>query len=340
MIVLGIETSCDETAVALVTDDRKLLAHELYSQVKAHSRYGGVVPEIAARAHLERLEMLVDAACLKAGISLQGVDVVAATGGPGLIGGVIVGTVAAKALALSLNKPYVAVNHLEAHALMPRFIDDISFPFLLLLVSGGHCQLLLARDVGQYEIMGSTMDDAVGEAFDKVAKKLCLPLPGGPHVEKLAREGDKDAYNLPFPLKGKKEHSLNFSFSGLKTAVLNKIDDPEFGENDMPNLCASFQEVVGQSLEDRSRYALMKLKEDNTDLKGFVVSGGVAANESIRLKLEKMCIDHKIPFFAPPVSLCTDNGVMVAWAGLERFNKGLISPLDFAPRPRWPLSEL
>ncbi|WP_375402767.1 tRNA (adenosine(37)-N6)-threonylcarbamoyltransferase complex transferase subunit TsaD [uncultured Sphingomonas sp.] len=327
MIVLGLESSCDETAAALVTGDRVVLAHRLLGQEAAHRPYGGVVPEIAARAHVEALEPLIVAALGDAGLTLADVDAVAATAGPGLIGGVMVGLVTGKALAHAAGKPLVAVNHLEGHALSPRLVDPgLEFPYLLLLVSGGHCQLLRVEGVGRYSRLATTIDDAVGEAFDKTAKILGLGFPGGPAVERAALAGDPRAVPLPRPLKGSAEP--HFSFAGLKSAVARAA-----GAYSAENLAASFQAAVVDCLLDRTARAL----DASPGVTALVVAGGVAANAAVRGALEALAAERGLPFVAPPGWLCTDNAAMIAWAGAERFAAGMIGPLDAPARARWPL---
>ena len=332
-IVLGIESSCDEMAAALVDSERRVIAQRIASQDEAHRPYGGVVPEIAARAHAERVTPLVAATLADAGMTLADVDAIAATAGPGLIGGVMVGLVSAKALAMASGKPLIAVNHLEGHALSPRLADSaLQFPYLLLLVSGGHCQLLLVEGVGRYKRLGTTIDDALGEAFDKTAKILGLGFPGGPAVERLAREGDARKVPLPRPLLGSSEP--HFSFAGLKSAVLRAKEamsgaaQGAYGEAD---IAASFQQAAIDCVIDRSRKAL----QATTGATALVVAGGVAANQAVRGALEALAAEFSLPFVAPPLALCTDNAAMIAWAGVERL--GQSDPLDFAARPRWPL---
>ncbi|APX64844.1 tRNA (adenosine(37)-N6)-threonylcarbamoyltransferase complex transferase subunit TsaD [Sphingomonas sp. gentR] len=327
MLILGLESSCDETAAALVTDDGRVLAHRLLGQEAAHAPFGGVVPEIAARAHVEAMEPLVAAAFADAGVTLAEVDAIAATAGPGLIGGVMVGLVTGKALAHAAGKPLIAVNHLEGHALSPRLSDrELAYPYLLLLVSGGHCQLLLVEGVGRYRRMATTIDDAAGEAFDKTAKLLGLGYPGGPRVEAAAREGNPHAVPLPRPLKGSAEP--HFSFAGLKSAVARAI-----GHHSPEDIAASFQQAVVDCLLDRTRRALA----DVPPVTALVVAGGVAANGVIRGALEGLAAEYGLRFVAPPLWLCTDNAAMIAWAGVERFREGLTDPLDTPARARWPL---
>ncbi|MBL0000701.1 MAG: tRNA (adenosine(37)-N6)-threonylcarbamoyltransferase complex transferase subunit TsaD [Sphingomonadales bacterium] len=331
-IILGIESSCDETAAALVTSDRMVLSHRLAGQEAEHRPFGGVVPEIAARAHVEALAPLIEGALADAGMRLADVDAIAATAGPGLIGGVMVGLVTAKALCHAASKPLIAVNHLEGHALSPRLADPaLRYPYLLLLVSGGHCQLLLISGVGQHQRLATTIDDAAGEAFDKTAKLLGLGFPGGPAVEAAAAVGNAGAVPLPRPLLGSIEP--HFSFAGLKSAVLRARDS---GVHSAQDIAASFQQAVVDCLIDRTQRAL-ELAPEATAL---VVAGGVAANGAIRAALEALASANGLPFVAPPQWLCTDNAAMIGWAGVERFEAGLFDGLDFEARPRWPLDPL
>ena len=330
-VVLGIESSCDETAAALVDGERRIVAQRIASQDEAHRPYGGVVPEIAARAHAERIAPMVAAVLEDAGMTLADVDAIAATAGPGLIGGVMVGLVTTKALAMASGKPLIAVNHLEGHALSPRLADPaLQFPYLLLLVSGGHCQVLRVEGVGQYRRLATTIDDALGEAFDKTAKILGLGFPGGPAVERVAREGNAKAVPLPRPLLGSAEP--HFSFAGLKSAVLRAKQAATHADAD---IAAAFQQAALDCVIDRTRRAL----SESEGLTALVVAGGVAANQTIRAGLEGLAAEFGLPFVAPPLALCTDNAAMIAWAGQERLAQPDFSadPLDIAARPRWPL---
>lgn len=351
MIVLGIETSCDETAAAVVEDTRRIRSNLVLSQLDEHRPYGGVVPEIAARSHLDHLDKLVEQALDEAGITCAELDGVAATGGPGLIGGVFVGVMTAKAIAAASGKPFLAVNHLEGHALSVRLVEPLDFPYLLLLISGGHCQLLAVHGVGRYERYGTTVDDAVGEAFDKTAKLLGLGYPGGPAVERAAADGDAARFDLPRPMLGRP--GADFSFSGLKTAVRHKVvalshgDGAALAPQDAADLAASFQHAVAEVLADRCANALERFQA--ADASGpmggpmggpLVVAGGVAANQALRARLAEAAEAAGARMIAPPPRLCTDNAAMIAWAGLERLALGLTDGLDFAPRPRWSLEAL
>ena len=327
-VILGLESSCDDTAAALVTSERRILAQSVVSQHSEHRPFGGVVPEIAARAHVEILPGLIRKLLDEAKVTVAEVDAIAATAGPGLIGGVMVALLAGKGLALAAGKPLVAVNHLEGHALSPRLVDpDLDFPYLLLLVSGGHCQLLEVRGVGDYKRLATTIDDAAGEAFDKAAKLLGLPYPGGPALEALAADGDPHAVPLPRPLVGSGEPL--FSFAGLKSAVQRAIAS---GEHQPADVAASFQQAVIDCLVDRTRLALEK-----SEAPALVVAGGVAANQAIRSALAKLAGDEGRRFTVPPGWLCTDNAAMIAWDGAERFAAGLTDGLDAPARARWPL---
>ncbi|PNG27935.1 tRNA (adenosine(37)-N6)-threonylcarbamoyltransferase complex transferase subunit TsaD [Methylocella silvestris] len=340
MRVLGIETTCDETAAAVVQLNPggagEILSNEVMSQIAEHAAYGGVVPEIAARAHIEVLDRLVARALYDAKVKLADLDGIAAAAGPGLIGGVIVGLTTAKALALASRKPFIAVNHLEAHALTARLTDGVEFPYLLLLVSGGHTQLVAVKGVGDYLRLGSTVDDAVGEAFDKVAKMLGLPYPGGPEVERMAAKGDPTRFDFPRPMQGRAKP--DFSLSGLKTAVrlaAQRIHSPS--QTDVADLCASFQAAIVDMMIDRSRAGLRLFRERIGDCNAMVVAGGVGANGAIRRALSRFCGESGLRLILPPPQLCTDNGAMIAWAGIERLSLGLVDDMTFAARPRWPL---
>ena len=327
-IILGLESSCDDTSAALVTSDRQVLAQAIVGQNAAHGPYGGVVPEIAARAHVEILPGLIRDVLHDAKMSIAQVDAIAATAGPGLIGGVMVALLAGKGIALAAGKPLIAVNHLEGHALSPRLIDpDLGFPYLLLLVSGGHCQLLEVQGVGDYRRLATTIDDAAGEAFDKAGKLLGLPYPGGPAIETLARDGDAEAVPLPRPLVGSAEP--HFSFAGLKSAVQRAVASGDFAPED---IAASFQQAVVDCLVDRTRLAL-----ERSDAPALVVAGGVAANQAIRSALGALAKEQGRRFSVPPAWLCTDNAAMIAWAGAERLAAGLVGGLDAPARARWPL---
>jgi N6-L-threonylcarbamoyladenine synthase len=346
LTVLGLETSCDETAAAVVRGfppgPGEILSNIVYSQIAEHRPYGGVVPEIAARAHVELLDGLIERALDRAGCELDDLDGVAATAGPGLIGGVMVGLTSAKALALAAGKPLIAVNHLEAHALSARLCADLEFPFLLLLISGGHCTLVAAENLGRYRRYGATIDDAVGECFDKTAKLLGAPYPGGPQIERLARNGDPKKFSLPRPMLGRA--GADFSFSGLKTAVRQIVaNNQPLDEAAQADIAASFQAAITDVLGDRVLHAMRSFREAFGAEKQpfrFVAAGGVAANAAIREKLAEIAAKENFALSLPTMELCTDNGAMVAWAGLERLAAGLTDPLDAAPRDRWPLESL
>ena len=338
MKILGIETSCDETAAAVVTDDRVILSNIVRSQLDEHAPYGGIVPEIAARAHVSTLDYIITRAMTSAKVEYEELDAVAATGGPGLIGGVIVGVMTAKALALARNIPFLAINHLEGHALTARLTDHIHFPYLLLLVSGGHTQLLIVEDVGCYKRLGTTIDDAIGEAFDKTARMLGLGYPGGPAVEEAAKKGEPGKFILPRPLKGR--NGCNFSFSGLKTAVrttIQRLPEGKLSKSNIRNLSLDFQTAVSDVIGDRVSNAVSEYKKLYPKGETLVIAGGVAANLSIRERLSHIAEDKSLRFIAPPQNLCTDNAAMIAWAGVERLKQKFIDDLDFSPKPRWPL---
>ena len=342
MIVLGIETSCDETAAALVErradGSGAILADVILSQVEDHAAFGGVVPEIAARAHVEALDRVIAAAMDKAGETYADLDGVAATAGPGLIGGLLVGLTTAKAIALAAGKPLLAINHLEGHALTARLTDGLDFPYLVLLVSGGHSQFVAVEGVGRYRRIGTTIDDALGEAFDKAAKLLGLPYPGGPAVEDAARRGDPTRVPLPRPLIDRP--GADFSFSGLKTALrLAAEEAAPLSDQDVADFAASFQAAVVEVVADRAGHAMASFAAGHSPPPVLVVAGGVAANQALRATLRRAAGDHGFRLVAPPARLCADNGVMIAWAGAERLALGLVDDLDAPARPRWPLDE-
>ena len=337
MIVLGIESSCDETAAALVTDRREVLSDLVLSQLKDHAPFGGVVPEIAARRHIDHLDSLIARALKEAGIGFSELDGVAATAGPGLIGAVMVGLMTGKAIAVVCRVPLIAVNHLEGHALSARLIADVDFPYLLLLVSGGHCQLLIVEGVGKFHRLGTTIDDAAGEAFDKVAKLIGLPYPGGPAIERAARQGDPRRFALPRPLHGRP--GCDFSFAGLKTAVLHVVErlTNPLSPRDQADVAAAFQAAVADVMIDRAANAIRIFKAAAPRASTLVVAGGVAANTLLRERLKSLAEANGLGLLAPPLRLCTDNAAMIAWTGVERLRLGLTDGLDASPRARWPL---
>ena len=350
ILCLGIESSCDETSAAIVDSDRNILSHIIYSQIPEHQKYGGVVPELAARAHILAIDEVIKKTLSGAGKTLEDIDVIAATAGPGLIGGVLIGWMAATGIAQSTGKPLVAVNHLEGHALVPRLhaasasgadgVTNVDFPYLLMLASGGHCQILLVRGVGKYEMIGQTLDDSAGEAFDKVAKMLGLGYPGGPVVDKRAALGNPKAFKFPRPLCDKP--GCDFSFSGIKTAArtfLSRISAP-CSDEFINDFCASFQAAVVDCIIDRLGNAFKDSRVISAAPKTLVVAGGVAKNSAVRAGMEKLAATHGVVFAAPPMNLCTDNGAMIAWAGIENYKQGKIVTQPVAPRPRWPLTEL
>lgn len=334
MYILGIESSCDETAAAVINENKEVLSNVVYSQIEQHRPFGGVVPEIAARAHLEKIDVVVEKAVNDAGITLQDITAVAGTCGPGLIGGVVVGATFAKALSMALDIPFIAVNHIEAHALSVRLTEDLPFPYLLFLASGGHCQICIVRDIDDFEILGRTIDDSIGESFDKAAKLLGYGYPGGPLIEKNAKLGDPEKFPLPHPLCSR--GSMDFSFSGLKTAVLIASKKCK-NDRDRLDLCAGFQKTAAEVVAYKIEHALRACK--HIPLTGVVMGGGVAANSAIRGKLKKICERRGIKFFAPPVKFCTDNGAMIAWAGFEKYLRGQVSSLKIKPAPRWELGK-
>ena len=336
MPVLGIETSCDETAAAVVDGDGTILSDIVLSQLDDHRPYGGVVPEIAARAHVEHLDTIITRAMNDAGLGYADLNGIAATAGPGLIGGVMVGLMTGKAIAAAQKKPFIAVNHLEGHALTARLTHQAAFPYLLLLISGGHCQLLEVAGVGAYRRIGTTIDDAVGEAFDKTAKLLGLGFPGGPAVEAAALQGDPLAFALPRPLAG--TETCDFSFSGLKTAVLHAVrDSAPLTDARRADMAASFQAAVADVLVDRTGRAMNQFAERHPNARSLVVAGGVAANQALRSRLDLAAAAHDFTLLVPPIRLCTDNAVMIAWAGVERLRLGLTDDFAAPPRARWPL---
>ncbi len=350
VLCLGIESSCDETSAAIVDSNRNILSHIIYSQIPEHQKYGGVVPELAARAHILAIDAVINQTLVAAGKTIADIDVIAATAGPGLIGGVLVGWMAATGIAQSTGKPLIAVNHLEGHALVPRLHAaaangtdgniSVAFPYLLMLASGGHCQILLVRGVGKYELIGQTLDDSAGEAFDKVSKMLNLGYPGGPVVDNRAKSGNPAAFKFPRPLCDKP--GCDFSFSGIKTAARTFLEkNPEPHSDEFINdFCASFQASVVDCIINRLGNAMRDARVVNAAPKTLVVAGGVAKNSAIRAAMEKLSAAHGMVFAAPPMNLCTDNGAMIAWAGLENYVVGRIVKEPVAPRPRWPLTEL
>jgi N6-L-threonylcarbamoyladenine synthase len=343
MVILGIETTCDETAAAVVRRDDdgvgRILSNVVLSQISEHAAFGGVVPEIAARAHVEALDRIIDRAMDESRIAFHRLDGIAAAAGPGLIGGVIVGLTTAKAIALAHDKPLIAVNHLEAHALTARLTDNVQFPYCLFLASGGHTQILAVRGVGDYVRLGGTVDDAIGEAFDKTAKLLGLGYPGGPLVEKEAERGDPKRFTLPRPMNGRRD--ADFSFSGLKTALRLEAEKiAPLSDQDVADLCASFQQAVVDVVKDRLRSGLRMFRLRIGNPTALVCAGGVAANQAIRKILHRVAFEIGTELVAPPPALCTDNGAMIAWAGVERLELGLTDPLDVAPLARWPLDKV
>lgn len=338
MIVLGIETSCDETAAAVVKDNKEIKSNIIRSQLEEHRIYGGVVPEIAARSHVENINHIIKCAMNKANVNFKELSAIAATGGPGLIGGLIVGVMTAKAISLVHNIPFIAVNHLVGHALSIRLTNNMDFPYLLLLTSGGHCQLTIVFSPIKYKILGETIDDAIGEAFDKVAKILKLPYPGGPSLEKAAKTGNPERFNFPRPLINQK-NNCNFSFSGLKTAVLHTVQNLDnLNKQDISDISSSFQAAIADVLIEKSNIALSKSLKENVIIKDIVLAGGVASNQYLRQKLNSFAKSKNINLCTPPTLLCTDNAAMIAWAGVECIKLGISSSFNFTPKPRWSLN--
>jgi len=340
-IILGIESSCDETAASIVTENEQgvptILSNIISSQVDVHKEFGGVVPELAARSHIDKIDLITNKAIKNSKISLEDVDAVAATAGPGLIVCLSVGLSFGKAIASSLDKPFIAVNHLEGHALSPKLTSNLDYPYLLLLISGGHTQFLSVQGIGKYKRLGTTIDDAVGEAFDKTAKMLGIEFPGGPQIEVMAKKGDPNKYKLPKPIfyKG----GCNLSFAGLKTAIL-KITKQINTVQEKNDLAASFQKTVEDILYKKSKIAFQEFKMINKQTKNtFVVAGGVAANKKIRDKLKTLCEKENFEAIFPPINLCGDNAAMIAMVGLEKFKLNQFSKLDHPAKPRWPLDE-
>jgi N6-L-threonylcarbamoyladenine synthase len=340
-IILGIESSCDETAVAIIEENDKgqpsILSNIVSSQVDVHKEFGGVVPELAARSHIEKIDLIAKRAIVESKIKLTDIDAVAATAGPGLIVCLTVGLSFGKTIALSLKKPFIAVNHLEGHALSPKLNSKIDYPYLLLLISGGHSQFLSVQGLGKYKRLGTTIDDALGEAFDKTAKLIGIEFPGGPKIEEFAKLGDKNFYSLPKPIINR--GGCNLSFAGLKTAVL-KISKEIKSDQEKYNLAASFQKTIEEILCEKSKVAFKEFKKNNKSKKNiFVIAGGVASNKSIRQKLKDLSLKEKFDPIFPPINLCSDNAAMIAMVGLEKYKLGLSNSIDFPARPRWPLDE-
>ena len=338
MIVLGIETSCDETASAIVSSDHKILSESIYSQIKTHEKYLGVVPELAARSHINHCDKVIKDTIDKANISIMDIDAVAATAGPGLLGGLLVGLTTAKSISFALKKPFIAINHLDGHALTPRLSYKIEFPYLLLLISGGHSMFLSVEAPGKYIVLGQSIDDAMGEAFDKTGRLLGLGYPGGPEIEKLAKNGDNKRFNFPQPLKGR--NNCDFSFSGLKTSVRQKAEElSPLNNKDKADIAASFQFTICQIIEERLKKAIDIFSNYHPYEKNIAIAGGVASNNMIRETLKNIAIDNNFKLFIPPPALCTDNGAMIAWAGIEHRLLGHKTDYSFDVKARWPLGE-
>ena len=347
MQVLGIETSCDETAVSIVDDKKNIISNLIISQIDLHREFGGVVPEIAARSHLEILGHLIQKCLTDSNLQFQNLDAIAATAGPGLIGGVIVGLTMAKTIASVYKKPFLAINHLEAHSLAIRLDNTISFPYLLLLVSGGHCQILIAFAINNYHKIGETIDDALGETFDKVAQMLGLEYPGGPKIEQLAKNGNPNKYPLPKPLFNDKQQPYNFSFSGLKTAVRRLIENltncqyehfsssSKLNYQQIAEISASFQKAVVEIINNRLKNSLQLIEKLGVKIDHLVISGGVAANQYLYQEITEFGRDFGLKTISPPIKLCTDNAAMVAWAGIEKLKLGMVDNLNFKPKAKW-----
>tara|TARA_B110000014_G_scaffold224087_1_gene182104 strand:- start:170 stop:1201 length:1032 start_codon:yes stop_codon:yes gene_type:complete len=338
MIVLGIETSCDETASAIVSSDHKILSESIYSQIKTHEKYLGVVPELAARSHINHCDKVIKDTIDKADISINDIDAIAATAGPGLLGGLLVGLTTAKSISFTLKKPFIAINHLDGHALTPRLSHKLEFPYLLLLISGGHSMFLSVEGPGKYIVLGQSIDDAMGEAFDKTGRLLGLGYPGGPEIEKLAKNGDTKRFNFPRPLKGR--NNCDFSFSGLKTSVRQRAEElAPLNGKDKADIAASFQFTICQIIEERLKKAIGIFSDYHPHAKNMAIAGGVASNNMIRETFKNIAIDNNFKLFIPPPELCTDNGAMIAWAGIEHRLLGHKTDYSFDVKARWPLGE-
>ncbi len=339
MMILGIESSCDETAISVITNKGEVLAHILFSQIEEHNKFGGVIPEFAARSHLSVIESLIITLQEKYKINLDNIDAFCATAGPGLMGGLLVGVLVAKTLSFLYNKPFLAINHLQAHALLPTMNNNIKYPYLLLLVSGGHTQFLACLEVNKYKILGQSIDDAIGEAFDKSARLLGLGYPGGKKIEELAKKGNPNAFSFPKPLQYSKE--CNFSFSGLKTALKNVVENLSYIDDDIKcDICASLQKTIVEIVLDKTKNAITTFENVYGKLSNMVISGGVSANFHLRESLENYLHCIGVELLVPEVNLCTDNAVMVAWCGLKRYELGLFDDLDFKVRSRWSLEDI
>ena len=337
-MIFAIETSCDETSTAIIDLEGNILSHIVANQ-QEHEKFGGVVPEIASRAHIQILQRIIPETFKKAGVSNSSIKIYCSTCGPGLIGGLLVGTIVAKSMAIANNKPFYPINHLEGHALSVQINNNVKFPFILLLITGGHTQMYIVKEIGSYNLLGTTIDDSVGECFDKVAKMLGMPYPGGKHIELKALNGIKNKYNFPRPLI--KNKNLDFSFSGLKTAMKIEINKHNsLNQKQIENFSASFQQSIIDIIEKKSELAIEYAKNKIPGIDSFVVAGGVAANKSIKDSLTLLCKKHKFKIYYPPLSLCGDNAAMIAWACLKRYKLGYKEDIHFKPRPRWSLNEV